>query len=216
MSKSGNSGSRIAEHLIEIGAVTFSLEKPYTWASGLRSPIYCDNRATLAYPDIRNEIAEGFAQIIDQEGSVDAIVGVATGAIAHAAFVAKQTGMPMGYVRSKAKEHGRENRIEGFVRPEARVVVIEDLISTGRSSLSAVAGVREVGMSVVKVAAIFTYGFPFAHASFDEAGVPLETLLGLDDLLSVAIRMRLLDERQRTVLDEWRRDPKAWSEERAE
>jgi orotate phosphoribosyltransferase len=205
-------GRRIAKYLIDIGAVTLSPDQPFTWASGLKSPIYCDNRATLAYPDIRNEIAQGFVELIGEGGyDVDAVVGVATGAIAHASFVAAKSGHPLGYIRSAAKEHGRGNRLEGFVRIGARVVVIEDLISTGGSSISAVKGVRESEMDVAAVLAIFTYGLPAADAAFQAADVNLTTLVNLGDLVSVARVEGVLDEAGEAALEAWVHDPQGWS-----
>jgi len=208
-------GQRIAKHLIQIGAVSFSPDKPFTWASGLRSPIYCDSRATLAHPEIRDEIAEGFVDLMRAGGRpVEAVIGIATGAIAHASFVAARSRLPLGYIRAAAKEHGKANRLEGFVREGARVAVIEDLISTGGSSLAAVAGVRDAGMDAAYVMAIFTYGFPFAHAAFDEAGVRLMTLVHLDDLISAARESGVLDREGEADLAAWAHDPRGWSAER--
>jgi orotate phosphoribosyltransferase len=205
-------GLHIAKRLLEIEAVSLSPETPFTWASGLRSPIYCDNRATLAHPEIRREIAAAFSAVIESDaGQVDAVIGVATGAIAHAAFVAEHTGLPMGYIRSGAKQHGRRNRIEGFAREGSRVVVIEDLISTGGSSLAAVEGVREAGMEVIMVAAIFTYGFSFAHQSFEQSNVRLSTLVNLQDLIAAGQDSGSLNDNGVDILQSWRQDPKAWS-----
>ncbi len=215
MSTNEPRGVRIAEHLIEIGAVTFSLDKPFTWASGLRSPMYCDNRTTLAHPGIRDEIAQGFVDLMRaDERPVEAVIGVATGAIAHASFVAARLRFPLGYVRAAAKEHGKGNCLEGFRREGARVAVIEDLISTGGSSLAAVSTVRDAGMDVAFVMAIFTYGFPFAHAAFDEAGVRLMTLVHLDDLILVALASGVLDREDEADLAAWKQDPKGWSSAR--
>lgn len=206
-------GGRIAGHLIDIGAISLSPDKPFTWTSGLRSPIYCDNRATLAHPRIRREITGALADLIlETESPLDAVIGVATGAIAHAAFVAERLELPMGYIRSSPKGHGRRNRIEGFVQEGARVVVIEDLISTGGSSLSAVEGVRSAGMDVACTVAIFSYGFPSVHRAFEEAGLALKTLVDFSELLSVARSRTLLDDAGERVLQQWRSDPEAWSD----
>jgi orotate phosphoribosyltransferase len=195
--------------------VALSPDDPFTWASGLKSPIYCDNRATLAHPLIRSTIAAGFVRAIREKAApVEAVIGVATGAIAHASFVAGEMSLPLGYVRSAAKQHGRRNLIEGYSKVGARVVVIEDLISTGGSSLAAVEGVREAGMDVAHVFAIFTYGFPFAHEAFEDAGVPLTTLVDFPQLLAVARSKGILDAGGESVLEEWSRDPKAWSRAR--
>lgn len=212
MSRGLTRGGRIAGHLIDIGAISISPDKPFTWTSGLRSPIYCDNRATLAHPDIRREITASLAGFIQElESLPDAVIGVATGAIAHAAFVADRLDLPMGYIRSAPKGHGRRNRIEGFMQEGARVVIVEDLISTGGSSLSAVRGVQGAAMVVACTAAIFSYGFPSAHRAFEEAGLQLKTLVDFSDLLSVARSREMLDDAGERILRQWRSDPEAWS-----
>lgn len=209
-----DTGQEIAAHLIRIGAVSFAPENPYTWASGLKSPIYCDNRATLAHPEVRDSIAVAFCNRIDEIRELDAIVGVATGAIAHASFAAEKCGLPMGYVRSAAKGHGKGNRIEGFLQHGARVAVIEDLISTGGSSLSAVSAVRDAGMDVVQVLAIFSYGFPFAADAFVEADVVLRSLVKFDDLVAAGVALGAINDSVIDILDAWRIDPVRWSDAR--
>jgi orotate phosphoribosyltransferase len=206
-------GARIARRLIDVGAVAISPAEPFVWASGLRSPIYCDNRLTLGYPEARSEIAEAFAARVRKfDPEVEAVIGVATGAIAHASFVAERTGLPLGYVRSEAKGHGKRNRLEGFARTGSRVVVIEDLVSTGGSSVAAVDGVRQAGMEVAGVLAIFSYGFASAEAAFSRADVELTSLATLFDLLTAAREEGMLDADSVALVEDWRRDPEGWSE----
>jgi orotate phosphoribosyltransferase len=177
--------------------------------------MYCDNRATLAHPDIRARIGSSFESLIDKEGfAPEAIIGVATGAIPHATVVAERLGLPLGYVRSKAKQHGKQNKIEGFKVEGSRVVVVEDLISTGGSSLSAALAAREAGMDVTAVVAIFTYGFPMAVEAFRRESIPLHAIIDLDDLIEGAKSVGQLSESDRAMLHGWRSDPVGWSDER--
>ncbi|MDZ4698960.1 MAG: orotate phosphoribosyltransferase [Rhodothermales bacterium] len=204
---------RIAGALLSIGAVALSPEAPFTWASGLKSPIYCDNRLTMAHPDIRRQITRGFGELIDQyELSPDVIAGTATAGIPHAAWLAEVLDLPMVYVRSKPKEHGRLHQIEGQLEPGRRVVVIEDLISTGGSSMAVVRVLQQAGAVVEAVLGIFSYGFPEAHHLFKEAGVPAYTLTTFAALMDVAAAEGRIPENAREALDSWRKDPKAWSE----
>lgn len=206
----------LAQRLVAIGAVSFSPDEPYTWASGLRAPMYCDNRRTLAFPDVRRLICRSFAeQFSSRNLHPDAIIGVATGAIAHGALLAEALAIPFGYVRGAAKEHGRRNRIEGFVEAGRRVVVVEDLISTGGSSVAAAQAVEEAGMTLDAVAAIFDYGFPIAKTAFSDAGFRSFSLLGLSDLIFAAQRAGTLDPSKRALLEEWMNDPVAWSNQRS-
>ncbi|MEZ4698902.1 MAG: orotate phosphoribosyltransferase [Rhodothermales bacterium] len=203
---------KIAGALLSIGAVALSPDAPFTWASGLRSPIYCDNRLTMAYPAIRRQIAEGFRDLIAEHGlAPEVIAGTATAGIPHAAWLADTLGVPMVYVRSKPKEHGRQNQIEGLLEPGRAVVVIEDLISTGGSSMAAVQALREAGARVLAVLGIFSYGFPEAKTLFAEAGIPAHTLTTFAALMDVAAEEGRIPAASKSVLDTWRRDPKAWS-----
>lgn len=204
---------RIASALLAIGAVSFSPERPYTWASGLRSPIYCDNRITLSYPTVRRAIAAGFQAVVEAQAlAPDAVVGTATAGIPHAAWLADRLDLPMAYVRAKAKEHGRGNRIEGRLAGEPRVVVVEDLVSTGMSSVAVVDELRAAGVEVAAVLAIFSYGLPVAAEQFAAAGVPLHTLTTFDVLLDVARVAGALGPDVVVSLQAWRRDPQAWSQ----
>jgi orotate phosphoribosyltransferase len=174
----------INQHLLQIGAVKLSPNEPFTWASGKKSPIYCDNRLTLSYPEVRRLICQSFVDKIKENfKDVEVIAGVATGGIAHGALVAEALGLPMIYVRDKPKGHGRMNLIEGHLEAGKRVVVIEDLISTGGSSLKAVEGIRESGGNVLGLLAIFTYGFEAANKAFEAANCPFDTLTNFQSLL---------------------------------
>jgi len=174
----------INQHLLQIGAVKLSPSDPFTWASGKKSPIYCDNRLTLSYPEVRRLICQSFVDKIKENfKDVEVIAGVATGGIAHGALVAEALGLPMIYVRDKPKGHGRMNLIEGHIEAGKRVVVIEDLISTGGSSLKAVEGIRESGGNVLGLLAIFTYGFEAANKAFEAANCPFDTLTNFQSLL---------------------------------
>jgi orotate phosphoribosyltransferase len=174
----------INQHLLQIGAVKLSPNDPFTWASGKKSPIYCDNRLTLSYPEVRRLICQSFVDKIKENfKDVEVIAGVATGGIAHGALVAEALGLPMIYVRDKPKGHGRMNLIEGHLEAGKRVVVIEDLISTGGSSLKAVEGIRESGGNVLGLLAIFTYGFEAANKAFEAANCPFDTLTNFQSLL---------------------------------
>lgn len=189
-------------------------EAPFTWSSGLRAPVYCDNRLTLAHPPLRRRIAEGFARIVrGEDWRPDLIAGTATAGIPHAAWLAERLDRPMAYVRSQAKGHGRENRIEGRVERGQRVVVIDDLISTGGSALSAVEALRQAGANVLAVAAIFSYGLDEARRRFSGADVPLRTLTDFSTLLKAAEAEDHLPPDALDALRAWRRDPEAWSAE---
>jgi orotate phosphoribosyltransferase len=201
----------IARDLLDIGAVTVSPDAPFTWASGIQSPIYCDNRLTLSYPAIRSRITRGFRSIIEENGlPIDVVVGTATAGIPHAAWLASSLELPMAYVRSKAKEHGRRNQIEGIVRSGQRAVVVEDLVSTGGSVLTAVEAVRTAGATVEAVLAVFSYGFEEASKQFEAAKVPCYVLVTFDVLLRTARESGYLNEHAVSVLESWRRDPRGW------
>ncbi len=195
----------IAQSLLEIKAVTLSPEDLYTWSSGIKSPIYCDNRVTLAYPEIRENIYQGLIQLIKEHAQdVEIISGTATAGIPHAAFVADQLKLPMSYVRSKSKGHGKGNQIEGALSKGKKVVVIEDLISTGGSSINAVEALIEDGAEVLGVFAIFTYGINKAEEAFKEINVPFYTLSNYDELISVAEKEGYIENKDIKTLKAWK------------
>ncbi|MCJ1761213.1 orotate phosphoribosyltransferase [Mammaliicoccus sciuri] len=195
----------IAQSLLEIKAVTLSPEDPYIWSSGIKSPIYCDNRVTLAYPEIRENIYQGLIQLIKEHAQdVEIISGTATAGIPHAAFVADQLKLPMSYVRSKSKGHGKGNQIEGALSKGKKVVVIEDLISTGGSSINAVEALIEDGAEVLGVFAIFTYGINKAEEAFKEINVPFYTLSNYDELISVAEKEGYIENKDIKTLKAWK------------
>lgn len=201
----------LAEKLLRISAIKLQPENPFVWASGWNSPIYTDNRKTLSYPDIRSFIKVELCRLIMENfKDVDAIAGVATGAIAQGALVADTLGLPYVYVRSTPKDHGLENLIEGNLQPGQKVVVIEDLISTGGSSLKAVQAIRAAGCEVAGMAAIFTYGFPVAEKSFRDAGVKLYTLSNYNAMLEAALETNYIKPEDIETLKEWRKDPSIW------
>ena len=205
-----NIASEIAKRLLQINAIKLTPQNPFTWASGMKSPIYCDNRIVLSYPGIRRFIIESFAQKAEAFKPFDTIAGVATAGIAHGALLAEQLAMPFIYVRSKPKGHGRQNQIEGELRPGARVLVIEDLISTGGSCLKAVEALRDAGCEVSGVLAIFTYGFKEAAEAFNSAGCPFDTLSSYPILLEEALRENHIGQEELATLQEWREDPGGW------
>lgn len=201
----------VAEKLLKVKAVKLQPANPFTWASGWKSPIYCDNRKTLSYPAVRNFIKIELARtVLEQFPEVEAIAGVATGAIAQGALVADQMGLPFVYVRSAPKDHGLENLIEGDLRPGQKVVVIEDLISTGGSSLKAVEALRKNGSEVVGMVAIFTYDFAVANQRFKDANVRLLTLSNYNAVVEEALNISYIAENEVETLKEWRRDPAKW------
>ncbi|RAP76625.1 orotate phosphoribosyltransferase [Paenibacillus montanisoli] len=201
----------IAKGLLQINAVALRPNEPFTWTSGMKSPIYCDNRLTMSYPEIRELIAEGFASVIrEQFPDCEAVAGIATGGIPHAAWVAHKLNLPMLYVRDKAKGHGKTNQIEGHFKPGQKVVLIEDLISTGGSSLKAAVAVREAGCEVQGVVAIFTYQFPKAAAAFEEEGIPLATLSNYSALIEVAAEQGIVHNSDIALLQSWRENPQAF------
>ncbi len=204
---------QIAADLLEISALVLRPDEPFTWASGLRSPVYCDNRVTLAYPAIRARITAGFQELIGRtDATPDAVAGVATAGIPQAALVADRLQLPLAYVRASAKGHGRENRIEGRIEEGQRVVLIEDLISTGGSSVAAAEALRSAGVVPTAVLAIFSYGFDAAAERFAEASVAHATLTDFETLLRVAERAGALEASSLETLRAWRADPHAWSE----
>jgi orotate phosphoribosyltransferase len=201
----------VAEKLLKIKAVKLQPANPFTWASGWKSPIYCDNRKTLSYPAIRTFIKVELARVISEQfEEAEAIAGVATGAIAQGALVADMLGLPFVYIRSTPKDHGLENLIEGELRPGSKVVVVEDLVSTGQSSLKAVEAVRNFGCEVIGMVAIYTHGFPVAEEKFKEAGVQLLTLSNYNAVIEEALRTNYISHEEIATLQEWRKDPANW------
>ncbi|NLK63402.1 MAG: orotate phosphoribosyltransferase [Fusobacteria bacterium] len=205
--------NEVAKKLLEIKAVALSPNDPFTWASGIKSPIYCDNRLTLSYPMIRDLIATGLKSIIEEKfGNVKVLVGTATAGIPHAAWVAQKMNMPMAYVRSSAKDHGKNNQIEGIVNKGDNVVVIEDLISTGGSSLKVVEALKDAGANVLGLVAIFTYNFEDATNKFKESGVEFYTLSDYDTLVGVALESNYIKNADIETLREWRKNPRTYFE----
>jgi len=204
---------KVAESLLRIKAIQLAPEDPFTWASGLRSPIYCDNRMALSHPAVRTHIRQQLCAAVEEKyGKPDMIAGVATGGIAWGAYVAHELGLPFCYVRGEAKGHGKGNRVEGDLGNASNVVVIEDLISTGKSSLSAVEALRDKGLEVKGMVAIFTYGFDLASQNFEAAACPLETLSDYPILVAEAEQREYLTGPQAEALISWREDMVAWSE----
>ncbi|MFC4709710.1 orotate phosphoribosyltransferase [Enterococcus eurekensis] len=202
---------KIAADLLKIEAVFLSPEKPFTWASGLKSPIYCDNRMTMSYPAVRREIAQGLAEKIKAEfPDVEVIAGTATAGIPHAAWIAEILDLPMVYIRSKAKEHGKGNQIEGRITEGQKMVVVEDLISTGGSVLEACEAAKREGADVVGVAAIFTYELPKGSENFANAQIPLVTLTNYTTLLESALEANYIEEKDLELLANWKKDPVNW------
>ena len=200
-----------ASKLLNVKAIKLQPNDPFTWASGWKSPFYCDNRKTLSYPGLRNFVKlELVNAVLEHFPEAEAVAGVATGAIAQGALVADELNLPFVYVRSKAKDHGMGNLIEGELEKGSKVVVVEDLISTGGSSLKAVAALREAGYEVVGMVASYTYGFPVAAEAFAEAGVRLETLTDYDHVVAEAVATGYIAESDVEVLAEWRKNPSEW------
>ncbi|MCD4747382.1 MAG: orotate phosphoribosyltransferase [Bacteroidales bacterium] len=206
-----NTALSISDFLLQIKAIKLNVAKPFTWASGLKSPIYCDNRITLSFPKIRNYIRQQFEEIINEKfGSVDVIAGVATGAIAHGVLVAQQLGLPFVYIRSSEKKHGLTNKIEGVVESGQSVIVIEDLISTGKSSLNAVTALRDKGCNVKGMLAIFSYNLKIAEENFKKAKCSLFTLSDYETLIHKAAESNYIKEADLKSLAKWRENPEKW------
>lgn len=200
-----------AEQLLDVKAIKLQPEEPFTWASGWKSPFYCDNRKTLSYPALRTFVKENLVKMIKTNfPEATAVAGVATGAIAQGALVSDELGLPFCYVRSKAKDHGMGNLIEGTLPEGSKVVVVEDLISTGGSSLKAVEALRTAGFTIVGMVAAYTYGFPVAEEAFKAAGVKLLTLTDYQAVVSTAMATGYITAAQQPILDEWRKDPANW------
>jgi len=202
-----------AKNLLQINAIILNPANPFVWSSGWKSPIYCDNRKTLSYPSIRKFIKESFSQKIKtQYPEAEIIAGVATGAIAIGALTAEELGLPFVYIRSKAKGHGLQNMIEGSLKKGQKVVVIEDLISTGNSSLNAVHALREAGADVLGMHAIFSYGFQIARDNFNKAACPLQTLTNYETMIDIAVSEGYVKEKDIQSLNSWREDPANWKQ----
>ncbi|SHJ72920.1 orotate phosphoribosyltransferase [Paramaledivibacter caminithermalis] len=204
-----NMSKEIAKKLLEIKAVTIKdTSNLFTWASGIKSPIYCDNRLTMSYPEVRDKIAEGFKEVIEKEfPEVGIIAGTATAGIPHAAWVSQKMNLPMVYVRSSAKGHGKQNQVEGRLFEGKKVVLIEDLLSTGGSSMKAVKALKEAGANVIGVVAIFSYNFKKADDLFKQEGVEYRTLTNYDILLPLAAKMGYVKEEELQLLKQWSKDP---------
>jgi orotate phosphoribosyltransferase len=206
-----NSAKKTAEYLLQIKAIKLQPSNPFTWASGWKSPIYCDNRKTLSFPEVRSYIRDSFAILVRKlYPGAELIAGVATGAIAHGALAADKLGLPFIYVRSGAKEHGLGNQIEGYFEPGQKVVVIEDLISTGGSSLGAVRALREAGCDVLGMVAIFTYEFKKASDGFASENCTLHTLSNYTVLVDTAVKTGYIGQTEAETLKKWRLDPSVW------
>ena len=208
-----DTAKKTAEHLLKIKAIKLNPNEPFNWASGWKSPIYCDNRITLSYPSVRVFLKQEIAKIVELEyGKPDVIAGVATGAIAIGILVAQELGVPFIYVRPEPKKHGRKNQIEGYLEGGQNVVVIEDLISTGNSSLNAVEALKEAGAVVKGMVAIFSYGFEVADKNFEEKNVRLATLSNYDSLLEQALDSSYINEEELITLNDWRKSPSEWKQ----
>ncbi|MGB0879733.1 MAG: orotate phosphoribosyltransferase [Polaribacter sp.] len=209
-----DTAKKTAELLLQIKAIKLNPNEPFQWASGWKSPIYCDNRITLSYPPIRNFLRAEITKIVEREyGKPDVIAGVATGAIAIGVLVAEQLGVPFVYVRPTPKKHGRKNQIEGHLENGQDVVVIEDLISTGNSSLNAVNALKEAGAFVKGMVAIFSYGFDVATTNFEENNVQLTTLSTYENLLELASENNYISDEEVGILKEWKKNPSTWKQE---
>jgi orotate phosphoribosyltransferase len=206
-----DTAEKTAELLLQINAIKLNPSTPFLWASGWKSPIYCDNRLTLSFPAIRNYIRDEFSKNIEKQfGKPDVIAGVATGAIGIGVLVAESLGLPFVYVRPEPKKHGRQNQVEGFLQSGQNVIVVEDLISTGNSSLLAVEALRNEGANIKGMAAIFNYGFEVASKNFKNANVDLYTLSDYENLLKLAVEKMYITEKEEKTLSKWRKNPATW------
>jgi orotate phosphoribosyltransferase len=204
--------TKIAEYLLQIKAIKLSPKQPFTWASGLKSPIYSDNRLSLSYPEIRTDIKIALAELVQtQFSNAQVIIGVATAGIAPGALVADELNLPFGYVRSEAKKHGMGKQVEGDIKPGDKVVVIEDLVSTGKSSLQAIEALRDFGVEVLGLVCIFTYGFTTAQQNFEAANCPYYFLSNYDALIKVAAEKGYISTEEKTALSDWANNPEQWS-----
>ncbi|MDG2074368.1 MAG: orotate phosphoribosyltransferase [Polaribacter sp.] len=208
-----DTAKKTAEFLLQIKAIKLNPSEPFNWASGWKSQIYFDNRITLSFPPVRNFLKEEIAKLVEQKhGKPDVIAGVATGAIAIGILVAQELGVPFVYVRPEAKKHGRKNQIEGHIEKGQNVVVIEDLISTGKSSLQAVEALKEADVNIKGMVAIFTYGFEIADNNFKESNVELTTLSSYEYLLEQALDSHYISDKELSTLQDWRKNPSEWNQ----
>lgn len=211
MIHTGKNSNSIARGLLEIGAIKLSIQNPYKWASGWNSPIYCDNRMTLSHSELRTAILNAFLDLIEEKGlEADCIAGVATGGIPYGALVADKLNLPFVYVRSKIKEHGRKNLVEGDLKKGWKTLVIEDLISTGGSSMQAVVGLRDAGAKVESVLSIFTYAFDQATSLFANGDCEYMSLVKYEDMVDQASRLDYIKEEEKMELQNWRKNPSVW------
>lgn len=207
-----NIAKKTAELLLQINAIKLQPNEPFTWASGWKSPIYCDNRIVLSYPQIRNYVRETLAkQIEERYGKPDVIAGVATGAIGIGALVAEYLNLPFVYVRPEAKKHGRQNQVEGYVEKGQNVVVVEDLISTGKSSLNAVKALEDAELNIKGMVAIFSYGFDVSKENFNKANIELHTLGNYENLLEQALDTKYITQKEQDILADWNDNPSEWN-----
>lgn len=205
---------KVAEYLLQIKAVKLNAKKPFQWSSGLLSPIYCDNRIILSYPSLRTYIRQQFVDTINENfGKPDVIAGVATGGIAHGVLVAQELGLPFVYVRPEPKKHGLSNAIEGYVEKGQSVIVIEDLISTGGSSLKAIAHLKDAGCSIKGIISIFTYNMPIAQENFKKNKLQVLSLSNYDDLINIALEKEYITASDYQQLKEWQKDPEKWAKQ---
>ena len=208
-----DTAKKTAEFLLQIKAIKLNPSDPFNWASGWKSPIYCDNRITLSFPPVRNFLKEEIAKLVEEKhGKPDVIAGVATGAIAIGVLVAQELGVPFVYVRPEAKKHGRKNLIEGHIEKGQNVVVVEDLISTGKSSLQAVEALKEVDVTIKGMVAIFTYGFDVSEENFSKSNIELTTLSSYDFLLEQALDSNYISSKELKTLQDWRANPSEWNQ----
>lgn len=208
-----NYSNLVCEKLLQIKAIKLSPQNPFTWASGIKSPIYCDNRISLSFPEARDIVKKGLANLVNTEFSnIDAIAGVATAGIAHGALLADKLSLPFAYVRAEAKSHGRKNKIEGDLSSYKNILVVEDLISTGGSSLQVIDILREEGLNVAGLIAIFDYNFSDTPQNFESKNVIYKTITNYDKLLSVAVNTNYINKEEAETLSSWRLDPSGWYE----
>ncbi len=213
MNLNKDTAKKTAELLLQISAIKLNINEPFNWASGWKSPIYCDNRVTLSFPSVRNFLKEEITKLVEKKhGKPDVIAGVATGAIAIGVLVAQELGVPFIYVRPEPKKHGRKNQIEGHLESGQNVVVIEDLISTGKSSLNAVTALKEANANVKGMVAIFSYGFDIAQKNFKNANVELTTLSSYEFLLEQALDSKYINSQELRALEDWRVNPSEWKQ----
>ncbi len=213
MQQVDSTAAKIAEFLLEINAVKLSPNAPFTWTSGWKSPIYSDNRLSLSHPNVRDFIKKELGKLVQAKfPEAQAVIGVATAGIAPGALLADEINLPFGYVRSEAKKHGMGKQVEGDIKPGQKVVVVEDLVSTGKSSLQAVQSLREFGCEVLGMVSIFTYGFDAAKLAFQDAKCPYFSLSNYDVLVEVAANKNIIQKEQMTVLAEWRKSPNTWGQ----